>query len=95
MSFPKNPRFVSKKLQRAAKDQACVMCEKDDGTVVLAHLPWRNAMGTKCDDFIGGHLCYMCHEYADGEGRKDHEWRYLALTRTLQRLFKLELLGLK
>jgi len=93
--FPKQGRIESKKLREAAKEQFCVMCGNTE-TVVLAHLPHKNSgMGQKCHDFIGAHLCYHCHEYADGEGRQDYEWRYLALTRTLERLFRGELLGVK
>lgn len=80
----------SLKLRRAAKDQACVMCRAEDGTVVLAHLPWRNSgMGQKCPDICAAHICVNCHSYADGaDGRKDFEWRMLALTRTLARLWE-------
>lgn len=74
-------------LRQFARDQPCVMCKAEDGTTVLAHLPWRNSgMGMKCPSLFGAHLCHKCHEYADRTGRIDHEWRYLALTRTLQRL---------
>lgn len=77
------------KLRRAARGQSCVMCNRDDGTTVLAHLPWRNSgMGMKCPDIVGAHLCVECHGYADGAGRADHEWRYLALSRTLARLWQ-------
>ena len=92
MLIPKNPRIKSKKLQRAAMSESCVMCHEDQ-TVVLAHLPDKNSgMGLKCHDFIGGHLCYKCHEYADNEGRADYKWRYLALTRTLERLFRRDII---
>lgn len=54
---------------------------------MLAHLPYRNSgMGMKCPDICGAHLCSKCHAYADGPGRMDHEWRFLALSRTLKRL---------
>jgi hypothetical protein len=79
----------SNKLRKAARDQACVMCAADDGTVVLAHLPFRNSgMGIKAPDICGAHLCFGCHHYADGDGRMDHEWRFMALSRTLERLWR-------
>jgi hypothetical protein len=91
MMIPKSPRFNSKKLREAARNESCVMCENDEeGKVILAHLPYRNSgTGLKCSDFIGAHLCFDCHDYADSaEGRMAFEWRYLALTRTLERLFQ-------
>jgi len=77
------------KLRRLAKGQSCVMCGADDGTIVLAHLPYRNSgMGMKAPDVCGAHLCFRCHNEADGPRRMDHEWRFLALSRTLERLWK-------
>lgn len=64
------------------------MCDREDETVVLAHLPWRNSgMGMKAPCICGAHLCATCHAYVDGPGRADHEYRFLALSRTLARLW--------
>jgi len=73
------------------------------GVVVLAHLAFKDGgMATKSPDHQGGHLCNAnsqlgfiraidpqmgCHQYADGEGRDDIEFKFIALTRTLARLF--------
>ena len=79
----------SPKLRKAPNGLPCVMCQTDDSTVVLAHLPFRNSgMGMKAPDICGAHLCARCHEYADSAGRMDHEWRFLALSRTLERLWR-------
>jgi len=86
-------RYNSKRLRRAAKDQPCVWCGAEDGTVVLAHLPgsyYRMGAGTaqKTHDWLGAHLCQKCHEYADGDGRKDAAFRMAVLCLTLERLFE-------
>lgn len=89
-------------LRKAAQNQSCVMCGYDEeGAVVLAHLPHRNSgMGMKCPDIVGAHLCSRCHDFIDGRAKVDglglshdedeglFEWRYLVLTRTLERLWK-------
>jgi Protein of unknown function (DUF1364) len=59
------------KLRDAARDQACVRCHLNDGTVVLAHyFGWRRhayggGMSRKGHDAIGAHLCTQCHREMD------------------------------
>ena len=58
-------------LRDFAKDQPCVRCYKQDGTVVLAHYcgPRQHHMGKgmsiKGGDVYGAHLCAECHTYFD------------------------------
>jgi hypothetical protein len=86
-SILKRKQIVSKTLRNAARDQACVLCEWDmPGEVVLAHLKNKDAgTGQKCDDILGAHLCYTCHQAQ--EASRDVELSYLALRRTLVRLY--------
>jgi hypothetical protein len=64
------------KLREAARDQACVRCGREDGTVVLAHYfgPRRHAYGggmsRKGHDAVAAHLCAACHSYMDTWGRE-------------------------
>lgn len=67
------------KLREAARDQSCVRCGRQDGTVVLAHYfgPRRHeyggGMGIKGHDLIGAHLCAECHKFMDTDCRDRNE----------------------
>lgn len=70
-------RLTHRKLQKlrdSARDQACVNCGAQDGTVVWAHYrgPRRAAygggMGIKGHDVVGAWLCHKCHYDFDTEG---------------------------
>jgi len=68
-------------LRKLAKDQRCVACGCEDGTVVLAHYfgPRRHAygggMGIKGHDLAGAHLCRSCHSTVDTLSRdKARKW---------------------
>jgi hypothetical protein len=63
------------------------MCSKQDDTVVLAHrnMPGDFGTGIKGFDWHSGYLCFDCHRYGDGEGRKDSEFWELACYRTMTR----------
>lgn len=92
MSAPnfKAPTVRSKKLREGGRDLCCVNCP---GKPVHsgAHLPIHYAgfggRGIKAPDWLLADLCQQCHEYADGKGRHDYEFRHLSLVRTLQRRF--------
>lgn len=90
MLLPKKAPIRSGKLREAARDQACVRCGAQDGTVVLAHLPYPGGfgMGQKTDDIIGAHLCRECHDYVDGPGRREYDLRFRLLAATLTRLLR-------
>lgn len=83
--------FKSQKLRDSARDETCVSCWKQDGTVVLAHLPMMGIAdggSSKCDDFVSAYLCKVCHDSTDGERRRDVFWRYQMNVRTLRRMFE-------
>lgn len=85
-------RFRSRKLLDAAEGRACVLCGRQDETVVAAHLPgvgYNMPAGTsqKIHDWLAAHLCYHCHYEVDGIGRQDFQLRMRALCLTLERLF--------
>lgn len=84
--------FKSAKLRKSAKDETCVNCDIQDGTVVLAHLPMMGIAdggSSKCDDFVSAYLCARCHSEADhGSKRRDVFWRYQVNVKTLRRMFE-------
>lgn len=73
---------------------ACFGCgDHNDGTVVCAHRSrggWglRFGRGIKSVDTFSAFLCQRCHNYGDGEGRRDSDWWELAIGRTLTWTFQ-------
>jgi hypothetical protein len=70
-------------LRKLARDESCVRCGAQDGTVVLAHYfgPRRHSygggMGHKGHDAVGAHLCQQCHSQMDTASRdKAHKWEH-------------------
>lgn len=63
---------------QAAKNQSCVRCGIEDGTIVLAHYTGPMAhkvgkgKGLKGHDLAGAWLCRVCHDLLDG--RTPSEW---------------------
>jgi hypothetical protein len=59
------------KLTDAARDQACVRCNAEDGTIVSCHYsgPWQHRFGKgrniKGNDLVAADLCSGCHAYFD------------------------------
>ena len=89
---PKTKRYQNRSLLHCAKDQPCVLCGKNDGTTVPAHLPgsiygMEAGIAAKTHDWLVAHLCYSCHEKMDSEWRRDAQIRMKALCLTLERLF--------
>jgi hypothetical protein len=90
--------FRSRKLLDLARDQPCVSCGTQDGTVVAAHYfgPMRyqlgGGMGHKVTDVATAHLCQRCHaeldSYADGNNGERSERFLLLIIKTLDRLFQ-------
>ena len=84
----------NRKLLDLAKDQSCVACQKNDGTIVACHYmgPRRDSygggMGTKGHSAVVAHLCASCHSLMDTQSRsKEGKWlhseiflHYCALT---------------
>mgnify|MGYP006269197257 CR=1 FL=1 len=59
-----------------AKDQSCIACGTDDGTVVLAH---RNEHKSRAAglDFWALELCNTCHrEYDQGKSSREEKRRF-------------------
>ena len=70
-------------LRAAAEGQNCVRCGSNDGTTVLAHytgarrLAYRGGFGIKVNDWIGAHLCGLCHRHMDTLSRdKEKRWEH-------------------
>ena len=63
-------------LSRFAKDQSCIACGTDDGTVVWAH---RNEYKSRASglDVWGLDLCYRCHrDYDQGPATREEKRRF-------------------
>lgn len=94
--------FRNRKLLDLARDQACVMCGADDGTVVAAHsnlLEHGKGQGIKAHDGMTAWLCHQCHAELDqGKTMNKAEKRELTLTaicRTYQKLWDQNLIEVK
>ena len=67
-------------LRSLARDQACVRCLAQDGTVVLAHYfgvrrdSYGGGLGHKGHDAVGAWLCADCHKCMDTDRDKEGKW---------------------
>ena len=96
MTLAKEPPFRSPKMLQAAKDQACVLCEKQDGTIAAAHYSGRYSMSVgkgwaqKSSDHVAAHLCARCHYEMDSYSDVNDDARairfFLAIFETQRRL---------
>lgn len=57
--------FRSRKLLDLARDQACVMCGRNDGSTVAAHRNHGKGMAMKAPDYAVAWLCHGCHAELD------------------------------
>lgn len=100
----KTKTYKNRSLLHAAKGEPCVLCGKNTGTTVPAHLPgsfYGMAAGTgeKTHDWLVAHLCGPdnngpgCHDKMDSEWRKDAQIRMKALCLTLEQLFANRIIG--
>lgn len=88
--------FRSKKLLQSARDQSCVLCGRNDGTTVAAHVrsvQLGSGTGIKAPDCLTAWLCHECHDGVDGRrgnmSRDDRERVMLfAFARTVVRWFE-------
>ncbi|WP_163557553.1 nuclease domain-containing protein [Halomonas sp. NO4] len=91
----------SKQVRDAARGERCTLqilgvCNHDDSTTVLSHLPDEShGMARKGDDISACFACHACHDVIDGrrdwpEGEAEHREWYMrrAQTRTLRRLIE-------
>jgi hypothetical protein len=70
-------------LRQLAKDQSCVRCGRQDGSVVLCHytgprrLAYNGGFGIKVNDICAAHLCGKCHTEMDTLTRdKETKWQH-------------------
>lgn len=92
----------NRKLLDLARDQPCVMCKSQDGTVVAAHsnlLEHGKGKGLKAHDGMAAWLCYRCHsQYDQGSTMSREERRDFILTaicRTYMEMWNQELIEVK
>jgi hypothetical protein len=90
-------RYPSLKL--AAKDESCISCGANDGTVVLAHRNEGKGMGIKAPDYWALDLCATCHrEYDQGSSMTRSEkraWFNLLYPKQVERWIKKGLITIK
>jgi len=92
MTLQKRKPFRSKAITQAAKDEACTVCGRNDGTTVFCHLneSWAGkGMGQKADDCAGFFGCAKCHFRYDVRERLeyvDYNIILRAYYRTIRRL---------
>lgn len=88
-------------LRDAARDESCVRCGTQDGTVVGAHysgvrrLAYHGGLGQKVHDLLIAHLCSECHRWLDTlskdktlrweHSEEFHHWIAVTLLRLLER----------
>jgi hypothetical protein len=71
--------YRNRALLDLARDQACVECGRNDGTVVAAHSNEDKGMGMKTSDATVMFLCGPCHfEYDNGTRMTREERRQFA-----------------
>lgn len=94
--------FRSPKLLALARDQACVMCGCQDGTIVSAHsnlLEHGKGKGLKAHDGMIAWLCYRCHSNLDQGKDMSREERKMytleAICRTYVQMWNQELIQVK
>jgi hypothetical protein len=70
--------YRSKKLVEACRELPCMVCGKEDGTVVAAHSNQQRdgkGMGIKAHDFRVAAMCYTCHMELDQGSNDNYETR--------------------
>lgn len=68
MNLQKQTRLRFPSIRKAAKDETCTICGRNDGTTVFAHLndSWAGkGMRQKSDDIAGFFACQECHDCYD------------------------------
>jgi len=94
--------YRNRKLLDLARDQACVSCGLQDGTIVAAHsnlMEHGKGKGLKAHDGMMAWLCYRCHsKYDQGSEMSREEKRDFILTAiclTYQKMWEQELIQVK
>ena len=72
--FQKQHHVKDNSYRKSFKDQPCLACGAEDGTVIGAHMRWNefSGMGRKPSDDLIAALCASCH--ADQESQPGPEW---------------------
>jgi hypothetical protein len=68
--------YRNKRLTESARNESCVSCGSDDGTIVWAHsneLEHGKGISIKAHDLFGAYLCWKCH--SDFDQCTDREYR--------------------
>lgn len=94
--------YRNRQLLDLARDQACVMCGAQDGTIVSAHSNLSEhgkGMGIKADDSMVAWLCNNCHVNLDQGGemtRKERrDFTLTAICKTYQSMWRQQLIEVK
>ena len=100
-------KIVSKKIRNSARGESCCVniqgiCNYQDETTVLAHLPDESSgIGKKADDISSCYACSSCHDAIDrrviNEEFEEHREWYMrrAMVRTWRRLISLGIVVIK
>jgi uncharacterized protein YlaI len=82
-------------LTKLARDESCVMCEAQDGTIVWAHSnlgEHGKGKSLKAHDPMGAFLCYRCHSELDQGAKMSRaerrDFTLTAICRTHLRLWQ-------
>ncbi len=91
--------YRNRKLLDLARDQACVMCHTQVGTVVAAHsnlIEHGKGMGSKAHDGMAAWLCHRCHSQLDQGGalskQERAEYTMRAICRTYMSMWDQQLI---
>lgn len=89
---------ISKKIRNSARGQECQVrmpdvCNRNNETVILAHVGKGAGMGQKCDDIHATYACSACHDVIDGrvrigDPRINRLYAYEAMVRTQKLLLE-------
>lgn len=92
----------SRRLLDLARDQACVCCGAEDGTIVAAHsnlLEHGKGMSQKAHDCMHAWLCHRCHSELDQGGGMDkaqkRDFMLTMICRTVINQWRQGLIGCK
>ena len=97
MGHQKRKPIRSVAIRKAAKDEQCCVCGRNDGTTVFCHLneSWAGkGMGKKADDIAGFFGCHDCHRKYDSIGGTGIS-EFRAMYRTIRRLWELGIIEIK
>lgn len=93
---------ISKKIRNSARGQECQVripgvCNRNNETVILAHVGGGAGMGQKCDDIHATYACSACHDVIDrrvrqGNASEVQVYAYEGMVRTQKLLLEQKLI---